>query len=213
LFFKLGESRRRSGAFSLRPQVVARWSDGGDLVDYVATVGAQFSFGRATTPTPAPTRQSVSETNVAPAADEHVMTHPTVTTPSCEAPADCEPAVPLVLVRVLFDTDSVAIRPEFEPQLERATEALRKHARVAIELQGHTDDRGTEAYNLALSERRAAVVREYLLARGVDSARVAFVGLGERQPAADNRTLEGRAANRRVEMRVTSNPDGVAVTE
>ena len=85
--------------------------------------------------------------------------------------------------------------------------------RVAIELQGHTDDRGTEAYNLALSERRAAVVREYLLARGVDSARVAFVGLGERQPAADNRTLEGRAANRRVEMRVTSNPDGVAVTE
>src|SRR5690606_23176110 len=147
---------------------------------------------RATTPAPAPARQSVSDTTPAPAADEHAAVHPAATTRGCEAPADCEPAVPLVLVRVLFDTDSAAIRPEFEPQLERTTEALRKHARVAIELQGHTDDRGTEAYNLALSERRAAVVREYLLARGVDSARVAFVGLGERQPAADNRTVEGR---------------------
>jgi OOP family OmpA-OmpF porin len=65
-------------------------------------------------------------------------------------------------------------------------------------IEGHTDSVGTEAYNLALSDRRAKSVFDYLTSRGVDPARLSSVGHGELKPIADNATAEGRQLNRRV---------------
>jgi OOP family OmpA-OmpF porin len=71
-----------------------------------------------------------------------------------------------------------------------------------VELEGHTDSIGTEQYNQGLSERRAASVRDYLQKKGVDSGRITSRGFGESKPIADNKTRDGRAKNRRVEIRV-----------
>jgi OOP family OmpA-OmpF porin len=69
-------------------------------------------------------------------------------------------------------------------------------------LSGHTDNIGTDAYNQALSERRVGSVKDYVLKKGVDSGRVSGQGFGESKPIADNKTKEGRAKNRRVEIKV-----------
>lgn len=79
---------------------------------------------------------------------------------------------------------------------------LRDEPALRMELSGHTDWMGTEAYNLALSETRARSVKRYLVSRGVDPARLVVAALGESSPAASNETDEGRAKNRRVELRV-----------
>lgn len=75
-----------------------------------------------------------------------------------------------------------------------------KDKRVA--LSGHTDSIGTEKYNQGLSERRAASVKNYLVKKGVDGGRITSQGFGETKPIADNKTKEGRAKNRRVEIKV-----------
>jgi OOP family OmpA-OmpF porin len=69
-------------------------------------------------------------------------------------------------------------------------------------LSGHTDNIGTEAYNLKLSDRRWTSVRDYVVKKGVESGRVSGQGFGESKPIADNKTAEGRAKNRRVEIKV-----------
>ena len=73
---------------------------------------------------------------------------------------------------------------------------------------GHTDSQGDAAYNQRLSERRAQAVQSYLVSRGVNPARMVAYGQGETQPIASNDTASGRAANRRVELRVTPATDG-----
>jgi len=75
-----------------------------------------------------------------------------------------------------------------------------KDKRVA--LSGHTDSIGSEKYNLGLSERRVTAVREYVVKKGVDGSRITGQGFGESKPIADNKTKEGRAKNRRVEVKV-----------
>jgi len=69
-------------------------------------------------------------------------------------------------------------------------------------LSGHTDSVGTEAYNQGLSERRVASVKAYIVKKGIDGGRVSGQGFGESKPIADNKTREGRAKNRRVEIKV-----------
>jgi len=71
-----------------------------------------------------------------------------------------------------------------------------------VDLDGHTDSIGTERYNQGLSERRARAVRDYLVKKGINPARITTRGFGETKPIADNKTRDGRAKNRRVEIRV-----------
>jgi OOP family OmpA-OmpF porin len=71
-----------------------------------------------------------------------------------------------------------------------------------VTLSGHTDNIGTDAYNRGLSERRVNAVRDYVVKKGVDSGRISGQGFGESKPIADNKTREGRAKNRRVEIKV-----------
>ena len=84
-----------------------------------------------------------------------------------------------------------------------AAQTLNNNHKLRIEVAGHTDSQGSEIDNLGLSDRRAKTVFDYLFLYGVDPKRLTFRGYGETQPIADNETAEGRAINRRVELRVT----------
>jgi OOP family OmpA-OmpF porin len=108
----------------------------------------------------------------------------------------------IVLRGVNFDFDKSNIRPDAEPILDAAATALKEESSIAVSVEGHTDSRGTDAYNERLSVRRATAVRDYLVRHGIDAQRLTVRGFGESQPVASNETDDGRAQNRRVELRV-----------
>jgi OOP family OmpA-OmpF porin len=102
---------------------------------------------------------------------------------------------------ILFDQGSAVIRPESAGVLKEIGATLSENATVKVQIVGHTSSEGDDAANLELSKQRAAAVRDYLVKEhGVDGARISTEGKGESKPAADNKTREGRAQNRRVEF-------------
>ena len=107
---------------------------------------------------------------------------------------------------VSFDTNSAQIKPNLAPVLDRFAQTLNANPGTTVRIIGHTDNTGTDAINNPLSVNRAASVRQYLAARGVDPARVAIDGRGSHEPIADNSTTQGRATNRRVEIYVGEAP-------
>ncbi|HXF95807.1 MAG TPA: OmpA family protein [Gemmatimonadales bacterium] len=112
-----------------------------------------------------------------------------------------ERATPLVLQGVNFATGRSIIMRESYPILDAVAASLVANPDVRIEIAGHTDNTGSETLNLRLSQARAAAVRHYLATKGVAVARMVARGYGESEPVADNSTPEGRARNRRVELR------------
>jgi outer membrane protein OmpA-like peptidoglycan-associated protein len=103
---------------------------------------------------------------------------------------------------ITFATDSSAVQTQFQPTLNDVSSVLAQYPKTYIDVYGHTDSDGTDAYNQALSERRARAVGDYLTTHGVQSARIATRGFGETQPIASNATPEGKQSNRRVEIKV-----------
>lgn len=103
---------------------------------------------------------------------------------------------------ITFDTDSAAVQPQFRPTLDRVADVLDRYNQTYVDVYGHTDSTGSAQYNQALSERRADAVADYLVSRGVESARLETLGYGLTQPIASNDTPEGRAENRRVEIKI-----------
>jgi len=102
---------------------------------------------------------------------------------------------------ILFAVNSDRIRPESTPTLDEIGRMLEEHPDLRISIEGHTDSDGDDAYNLDLSERRAAAVARFLVDEyGIDDARLETAGFGEAMPAADNATPEGKQQNRRVEL-------------
>jgi outer membrane protein OmpA-like peptidoglycan-associated protein len=102
---------------------------------------------------------------------------------------------------IFFDTGKAALRPESAPTLKAIAAALSQHPDLRIRIEGHTDNIGDAAANLALSEARARAVKEALVrAHSVAADRIETAGLGDTNPAADNATAEGRSSNRRVEV-------------
>lgn len=101
-----------------------------------------------------------------------------------------------------FDVNSAAIRPVFQNTLSEIAQTLTSYPETYIDVYGHTDSDGTDAYNQSLSERRAASVSTYLQGRGVQRPRIATQGYGESQPIASNATASGKQQNRRVEIRI-----------
>lgn len=99
---------------------------------------------------------------------------------------------------VLFDYDKATIKPGFESLFNDAVKVLEMNPELTVEIQGHTDSRGTEAYNQKLSDRRAQAVKQYLVDNGIEASRLTTKGYGESLPSAPNDTAEGRAENRRV---------------
>jgi outer membrane protein OmpA-like peptidoglycan-associated protein len=103
---------------------------------------------------------------------------------------------------VTFAVGSSNLAPAFRTTLDKLASTLTEYEKTYVDVLGHTDSTGTDASNQTLSEQRASTVAGYLSSKGVQSARLATKGYGESQPRATNTTDEGRASNRRVEIRL-----------
>ena len=109
-----------------------------------------------------------------------------------------------ILQRIEFEYDSDVLRPSATPVLQEVLSVLQANPQIRrVRIEGHTDSRGREAYNLDLSTRRAQSVMRWLTERGLSAARLEAEGFGESRPVESNRTAEGRQANRRVEFHIT----------
>jgi outer membrane protein OmpA-like peptidoglycan-associated protein len=165
---------------------------GYELYRTIGCPGKQLLDAPCKVPAPAPEPEKVvaAEPVAAPAP-----------APAYVAPAP-EPAAPqkLVLEGVNFDFDKATLRQEDIGSLDNDVATLKTWGDVDIEVAGHTDSMGSDAYNMKLSQQRAEAVRNFLISRGVAADRLTAKGYGESQPVADNATEEGRFKNRRVEL-------------
>ena len=107
--------------------------------------------------------------------------------------------------KILFAFSKSDIGDSAKDNLNKLVAILNKYPNTNIEIQGHTDSRGTDEYNMGLSLRRANAVRDYLLSQGIVGTRMTTRGFGESAPAYSNDTPEGMAQNRRVEFLITAN--------
>jgi len=112
---------------------------------------------------------------------------------------------------VLFDTGKYTLRPIAREKLAKLSGILLAHSSLSLELEGHTDNVGTDEYNMQLSENRANSVRDYLIHEGINSSSVAAHGFGEDQAVATNDTAAGRQENRRVELIVSGDVIGTRI--
>jgi len=124
-----------------------------------------------------------------------------VKTEVVEKPVEAKPTH-WVLVGVNFEFNSAQLTPQSFPILFYAVQNLNENPDTKVEIQGHTDNVGSDQYNLKLSERRAQTVRDYLASKGIDPSRLTVKGYGESIPVADNNTAEGRSLNRRIEFKI-----------
>lgn len=125
---------------------------------------------------------------------------PVVAAPVPPPPPPAPMRKKIVLRGVNFDYDKATLQPAGRPILDEAAEILKANPDVNVEVRGFTDSRGSDAYNMRLSERRAQTVKNYLVSRGVSPSRLTTRGYGESDPVATNETDSGRAQNRRVEL-------------
>lgn len=103
---------------------------------------------------------------------------------------------------LLFDFDSDVVKGAAAENLRTLSNSLQKYPESELLIVGHTDSRGTDSYNMGLSDRRASSARSYLVTQGVDPSRIRTAGRGEAEPIASNETDAGRALNRRVEVAI-----------
>jgi OmpA-OmpF porin, OOP family len=229
-FMRIWRASDGSGSLSLRPDFKVRWQDAGaagHLRDYVAMLGLTYSFGAPSAPVVAAALPPPP-----PAAPE-----PPPPPPPPTPPADTDgdgvtdnqdqcPGTPagvavdalgcplkgsLTLDGVTFEYNSARLTAEARSVLQTLATNLVKFPRLKLELQGHTDSAGPDAYNLRLSQQRADAVRAFLVEAGISGAQLQAKGYGEAQPVDNNATEEGRSRNRRVVMTVLDNPGDVQV--
>jgi len=232
-YINLWRSSDGTRAFALRPEVKARWDDpgkGAHLVDYIAMLGFQFSFGGSAyppppapppPPPPPPVSQAAPPPPAAVPATPPDSDHDGVPDNIDQCPntpagvqvdaVGCPLKGSITLEGVNFEHNSAALTVASHSALDAIADGLKKHPRLKIEVQGHTDSTGSPEYNLKLSQKRAESVRSYLLDQGVNAEQLLAKGYGQTQPVASNKTAGGRAKNRRVVMYVVSNPGDVKV--
>lgn len=161
---------------------------------------AEFQSGHAAKPEPAPGPMATA--TPAPAA-------PTPSTPLAPPiPANTVPAEPMrnvsttePLETIYFDYDRSAIRPDQVANMEKNLKYLQDNADANAQIIGHTDDRGTNEYNMVLGMHRAEAVRDWLVAKGIASSRLDIQSRGEEEPAAQGQNEEAWAKNRRAEVK------------
>ncbi len=147
----------------------------------------------APTPAPAVPAPAPAPAPAAPA--------PAVKPPAPAAPKPVTEKVTLA-ADVFFDFDKSVLKPEGKAKLDDLIGKLKAVALEVIIAIGHTDSIGSDSYNQKLSVRRAEAVKAYMVSKGIEPNRIYTEGKGEKQPIADNRTAQGRAKNRRVEIEV-----------
>jgi outer membrane protein OmpA-like peptidoglycan-associated protein len=106
---------------------------------------------------------------------------------------------------LLFNSGEASLQPSAQADLQKLSATLNKYPDTVVLIEGHTDDRGTDEYNLDLSQKRAQSVAAYIGTQKVDATRFTLMGYGETQPVLSNDTAEGRQANRRVELAIMAN--------
>src|SRR5690606_2261971 len=107
-----------------------------------------------------------------------------------------------VLENIFFDVDKYDLKEKSVTELRKIIRFLMENPAVRVEISGHTDNTGSAAYNLQLSERRAQSVMDYLVSHGISTERLIPKGYGSQQPIASNDSEEGRQANRRIEFKI-----------
>lgn len=170
--------------------------------DGIASLGATFSFGG---PKPSTAASIVAikvdadddRDGVSNRADKCPDTPTNVVVNADGCPKELMETVSREM-RVLFDTDKSVVKPEFNAEIEGVAKLLKEYPKATVEIQGHTDSRGSASYNGALSQRRADAIANVLTKNyGITANRISSKGYGAAQPVADNKTAEGRAKNRR----------------
>jgi OOP family OmpA-OmpF porin len=134
----------------------------------------------------------------------HVLCDPIPEPPPPPPPAQAPPPPPAKKMVELhgpqFDFNKSALKPEGKKLVDTAVQTMKDEPSLKVSVEGHTDSIGSDAYNQKLSERRAMTVKDYMVTQGVSSSRITTRGFGKSKPVADNKTAEGRAQNRRVEI-------------
>ncbi len=139
----------------------------------------------------------------------------TCSSPCCSRCRGCSAAPAVAAQKVtyaadaFFDFDKSVLKPEGKAKLDDLVSKVKGINLEVIIAVGHTDSVGSDAYNQKLSVRRSEAVKAYLVSKGIEKNRVYTEGKGEKQPVADNKTDEGRAKNRRVEIEVVGTRDQV----
>jgi len=114
----------------------------------------------------------------------------------------CPEAIPekvSITLLIEFDFDKAVVKPKYHGDIERVANFLQAYPKTGVDLEGHTDSKGSDEYNMKLSQRRADNVKKYIVEKfNIDAARISTAGYGESQPVASNETDEGRQKNRRV---------------
>lgn len=143
----------------------------------------------------------MSKTAAAPAAPPPIAAAPAPAPAPAKVSAPAPAPIVFVISDVNFEFDKSTLTPKAEGILSEVVDALRGQPGVAYVVNGHTDSRGSTAYNQGLSERRANSVRDYLINHGIPVGQTTSHGFSELRPVATNDTDSGRAENRRVEIR------------
>lgn len=162
-----------------------------------------------TTPLPEPAPTAESTPAPAPTSESRTEVTEGFKTESPSAPVAVEPSIEElnasgVLKTVYFDYDSSDLLPDARTTLQGNADWLKRNASRRVEIGGHCDERGSIEYNLALGDRRANMVREYLVNLGVDGGRLEAVSYGEEKPVDRGHGEDAWAKNRRAEFRVKS---------
>lgn len=191
-----------------------RPSDDDFYTDIVASVSALYKIGAVPAPAVIPEPMAATTTCADLDDDGDGVNNcddrcPNSTAGQAIGPDGCPVPLTIDLKNVNFDFDKSTLRPDAVAILDEAIAILRQYPDLRVEVAGHTDSIGSDAYNQGLSERRAQAVYDYLMANGIDSGRlVGPVGYGESRPIAPNTNPdgsdnpEGRAQNRRTELNV-----------
>jgi outer membrane protein OmpA-like peptidoglycan-associated protein len=114
---------------------------------------------------------------------------------------------------VLFDFGKATLRPEAREKLAKVSGILLAYPTLRVQIEGNTDNVGSDAFNQTLSEKRAFGVRDYLVAQGVDGNKLTAIGYGKSRPIASNDTAEGRQQNRRVELVLSGDVIGTPINQ
>ena len=220
LLLDVGKNSSETFVFQLRPEFKVRydWADTpnhDDFHDYIVNLGFAFNFG------PAPYREPASQPEPPPPPPPPDTDGDGVIDPNDQCPgtpagvavdsSGCPLKGSVTLRGVTFEFNSDALTQDSLAPLNAVAKDLQAHPRLVVELEGHTDNVGADAYNLQLSQRRADAVREYLLSQGVSPRQLTARGYGESKPVGNNKTEAGRAENRRVVMAVVENPGDVVI--
>jgi OmpA-OmpF porin, OOP family len=201
--------RLGDGPWSLRGEYRFRHAfDSSGLTDQVGSLGIQYSFGGGSDPS-VPVAASKPEPVAYSDSDQDGVTDDRDRCPGTVAGAKvdlngCEIQETIDLRNIYFGFDSDVVLPTARRLLDHSASILLRNPDLQIEIAGYADTRGSERYNMALSQRRADAVRGYLVQAGVNTANLTVRGYGKSQSVASDMTAANLAENRRVELRITN---------